>query len=319
MPGIASNASFKLHFDKTLNDLFYNEEMKRTKYYPRLFTSKKAPPGADYTVASMTGLGLARSIPEGGRIGFDVPAEGNKISRVYGKSGLGVQFTEELLDDDIYKNWQKVPKELVDSIEEKVEYDHANVLSLGFSTSIGQDGKPLFASNHVTLKSGHTRNNLGSAALSSATLQAAFDYGQNMIGENGFLRPRQVKMVVVHPSNMWVIEEILKAQNRVWTYTDPAAGLVAANVAASGAQPLNRLNPANGFVDDWKIFVWPYLADQNDWFVLYDDYELSTMWKWQPTLEHDGDFGTGNAVYKATARYTAFCNKYETMFGNQVA
>ncbi len=319
MPGIASNAAFRLHFDKTINKLFYGEELSRKKYYQKLFSMEKAPPGADYTEATMTELGLARELAEGQRVEFDVPAEGNKVSRYYKKAGLGVQFTEELLDDDIHKKWTQVPKALVDSIEEKIEYDAANILSLGFSTSLGQDGKALFANNHTTLKSGATRNNLGSTALSAESLKAAFDFGQKMVGENGFLKPRQVKLVVVHPDNMWVIREILKADNRVWTYTDKAAGLVAANVAASGATPMNQLNPANGFVDNWNFFVNPYLADSNDWFVLYEDYDLRGFWKWKPTLEKDGDFGTGNLVYKATARYNFFSNRYERMFGAQVA
>ncbi len=29
MPGIASNAAFRLHFDKTINKLFYGEELSR--------------------------------------------------------------------------------------------------------------------------------------------------------------------------------------------------------------------------------------------------------------------------------------------------
>ena len=80
----------------------------------------------------------------------------------------------------------------------------------------------------------------------------------------------------------------------------------------------NQLNPSNGVVDDWNFVVWPFLADANDWFVLYEDYDLRGFWKWKPTLEKDGDFGTGNLVYKATARYNFFSNRYERMWGASV-
>jgi hypothetical protein len=319
-----------MHVDKTIDKMFYAELARRKKYYPMLFTAQDAPAGADYTEATLSELGLARTIIEGGRVETDLPVEGNKVTRTYKKIGLSVQLTEELLDDDLTGKWKQIPSRLVDSIEEKIEYDCAAVLSNGFAaagdsdgTSKGQDGQVLFYASHALLKGGGTVNNLGSADLSSTSLQAAFDYGQTMKGENGFIRPIRPKTLVIHPAAMWVANDLLKATGRVWDYygTDAGSnmklnsGLVGATTQAPGTLARNLLNPGNGVVDSWNIIVNPYLKGTDDWFVLFEDYDLNLFWKWRARLDNDGDFGTGNKVYKATARYSVFSNKYQYMYG----
>ncbi len=319
--GTMNNSAFKLHVDKTIDKMFYAELARKKKYYPALFTAKDAPPGVDYTEATLSELGLARSIVEGGRVETDIPAEGNKVTRTYSKVGLAVQLTQELLDDDLTGKWQQIPSKLVDSIEEKIEYDCAKVLSGGFDTSKGQDGNYLFLATHARLKSPVVVNNLGTSALSSTSLQAVFDYGQTFLGENGFIRPIRPKTVVIHPSLMWVANDLLKATGRVWDYSSAANGTVVGSATALAATPTgqrNLVNPSSGIVDSWNIIVNPYLTDKESWFVLFEDFDLSLLWKWRAKLETDGDFGTGNKVYKATARYTAFSNKYQYMFGSNV-
>lgn len=316
---IGFTKAYPLQLDKTIDKMFYGQMKRREKYYTSIFTEETAPRGAEYTEATITELGLPREIGEGRGVEFDVPAEGNKITRYYTKWGLGAQVTEEMIQDELHGKWKQIPLSLADSMIERQEFLAAAVLDGGFSsaTSSGEDGLALFADNHATLKGAVTIDNLFTGDLSPSTLQGAFSYGDTLVGENGFIRPRKVVGVVCHPSQRWVINDILKAENRVYTLTDIDKGYVASGVVASGANTMNPLNPKNGFVSDWKVYMNPYLTDQDAWYVLYEGYELRAFWKKRPSLESDGDFQTGNKVYKTTMRGTFFSNKYKLMAASQ--
>lgn len=314
---IGNTKAFPLQLDKTIDKMFYQEFRRRTKYYPAIFTEEDAPNGPSYTEATISELGLPREIYEGMAVEFDVPGEGNKVTRTYRKFGLGAQVTEEMVQDELFGKWKQIPLSLAESMIERQEFLAASVLDGGFSTQTGEDGLALFANNHSTLKGGVTIDNLLSGDLSTTTIQGAFTYGDNLVGENGFIRPRRPIGIVCHPANRWVIHEILHAENRVFDYNltgaDRANGLIATSTVESARASMNPLNPKNGFVSDWKVFLNPYLLDQDAWYVLFEGYDLRAFWKKRPTLESSGDFGTGNKVYKSVMRGTFFSNKYKLM------
>lgn len=310
---IGNTKAFPLQLDKTIDKMFYNEWRRKQMYYTAIFSEQDAPRGADYTEATISELGLPREIGEGQGVEFDVPSEGNKVTRYYTKHGLGTQLTEEMIADELHAKWKQIPVSLADSMKERQEFLGASVLDGGFTTATGEDGNPLFYATHTTLKGGATIDNLLSGDLSTTTIQAAFSYGDTLVGENGFIRPVRPVGIVCHPAQRWVINEILKAENRVFTFSDADKGLVDTSLAASGVNALNPLNPKYGLVNDWKVFLNPYLTDQDAWYVLFENYDLRAYWKKRPTLESSGDFYTGNKVYKATMRGTFFSNKYKLM------
>jgi hypothetical protein len=337
---IATTANFRYEVDKTIDKMFAFELARKQKYYSKIFTSKEAPPGEDYTEASMSALGLATTIGQGRRPNLDKPVEGNKKTRTYTKVGLSTQLTRELLQDDIHGKWKELPKQLVDSVIEKVEWDTAGVLYNGFSTSVGKDGLALFANNHVTLKGAVTINNLLAGDFSPGALEAAMLYGMRFKAQNGFIRPIKPKKVIVGSANAFLMAEIQKSLGRVYmNYMNSDGNIVAGaagfadagvnriasmaantyNTTVNGNQ-LNRMNPSNGIVDAWEGIVNPYLTngsnDDDSWFVLFEGAELDLFWKWQPELQKDADEGTQSTQYFATARYAAFANNYEYMVGS---
>lgn len=330
---IANTASFRYEVDKTIDKMFAFELMRKEKYYTKLFTSKAAPAGEDYTEAGMSGLGLAQTIGQGRRPNLDTPVEGNKVTRTYTKIGLSTQLTREMLADDIHGKWKQLPSQLADSLIERIEWDAAGVLYNGFSSSLGKDGKVLFANNHATLKGGVTINNLSTYDFSPGALEAAFLYGMRFRAQNGFIRPIKPKAVVVGPENAYLMAEIKKSLNKVimWGADSNASGhlltdsgLVKNNstLYANAAQALNVVNPSNGIVDAWDGIVNPYLTNgtagsgDDSWFVLFEGATLNALWKWQPELAKDADEGTQSTQYFATARYSMFSNDFEYMLGS---
>lgn len=317
---IGNTKAFPYQLDKTIDKMFYAQMRRRNRYYEMLFKSSDAPKGGEYTEATLSELGLLRELPEGQGVEFDVPAEGNKITRYYTPYGLGTQITKIMIQDDLHEKWKQVPPALADSAIESTEILAADVLESGFSggTSTGEDGNPLFYATHSSLKGAVTINNLGSTDMTPTALEAAFSYGDNLVGENGFLRPRRPLIVTCHPAQKWVVNDLLKSTGRVWDYASRTKGYVNDGTSnlAPAANAMNTLNPKNGIVDDWRVVLNPYFDDEDAWYVLFEDYDLRMLWKERPVLESSGDFATGNKVYKVTMRLSAFSNNYKLMWGS---
>lgn len=322
MSGITNTMGYPLQLDKTIDKMFYAQMRRRKRYYEMLFKSSDAPKGGEYTEATLSELGLLRELPEGRGVEFDVPNEGNRITRFYIPYGLGTQITKIMLQDDLHEKVKQVPTELADSAIERTEFVGATVLESGFTggTSVAEDGNPLFFATHRSLKGAVTINNLGSTDMTPSALEAAFSYGDTLVGENGFIRPVRPLAVVCHPSQKWVVNDILKSTGRVWDYNRRGSGDVLAGSGGPAgfpaAEAINLMNPKHGIVDDWKVILNPYFTDQDAWFVLFEDYDLRMLWKERPVLESSGDFATGNKVYKVTMRFSAFSNKYQRMWGS---
>jgi hypothetical protein len=315
--------------DKTIDKMYYAELARKTRYYEPLFTSAEAPRGEDVTEATLSELGILRVLGQGQGVDFDVPEEGNKITRTYSKYGLGVQITEEAIQDELFGKIEQVPTALADSAIERTEKLTADLFNYG-ATAVAsggtkaEDSNPLFYATHTTLKGAATIANYAATALTTTSLEAAFAYGDVMVGENGFIRPIKPIGVLCHPALKWVVNDLLKATGRVWDYTYAAQSTVHNSPIVYGSsaqfsaysQAPNQLNPSNGIVDGWKVFLNPYLTDTDAWYVIFEGYDLRILYKYRPKLTNDGDFSTDNKVYKVKMRLMTFTNKYKYLYGS---
>lgn len=326
--GQISTNDLRQQFSKDIDKEWFANMARRTKYYEAMMNVKKpAPPGDSYVEGTLSELPIAPKFKEGQKPILVAPTDGNKITRTYVKAGLELMLTDEALQDDVHGNLKKLAPLLVDSVIERLEYDAAAVLQVGTTTSLGEDGNALFYATHRPI--GNTAlaiNNLSTADLGPVSLQAAFEYGDKLVGENGFKRPRKLKGIIGAPALKWVANDLLKSAGRVWQYNGSDANgnlllskggvtpTTAGDIAPNG-QAQNLFAPRNGIVDDWSIFLNPYITDDDFWCAVYEGYELSLLWKWQPKLENDGNFEIGAKVYKASARYSMFCNTYKYLYG----
>jgi hypothetical protein len=326
--GVISTNELRLQYDKSLDKMWFKELLRKKKYYQAMLNDQRtAPPGDTYVSATLSGFPMATRFYEGQKPDLYMPSNGNRVIRSYRKAGLETMITDESIKDDVYGNIKQLPSLLVDAVTEKLEYDAAGVLDNGFTTtSAGEDGLALFSASHATL-SGTTINNLSTADLGPTSLQAAFDYGDNMVDENGFKRPIKLVGIFIPTANKWVANDLLSATGRVWQYNGSDAngnlllsrGGVTPTTAGDIAPQNDARNlfaPKNGIVDDWTIFANPYFGDKDEWFAVYEGYQLTCLWKEQPKLENDGNFDIGAKVYKAWARYSMFCNKFRYVYGS---
>ena len=318
-----NRASYANQFDKEIAKMVYGKYADYPKEFASIAKVATFPKGKTYTEAEISGLGQLRAMAEGEAISYDVPAEGNKKSIQTVKFGLGFQRTEEMADDELFAMSAKMSDSLSRSAVYAAEYNFWNMFNTGFtpaasggtsawdSTSIAAFG------SHTTLKSGTTINNAGSADLSQTSLEAAFEYFDNLVDEAGMKIICRPNKLVIPTKLKWLANDLIKSTGRVWDYTDRGLGLVATNVVGSAATNLqNGVNPSSGIVDNWSIFASRYLTDDDAWFLLSDQHDFRFYWKKKPTMSSTSDFDTDNMLYKLVMRFAVGVFDYKGAYGS---
>jgi len=318
--GIAVRGGYPYQFDKEIAKMVIGKYADYPKEYTQIAKIETFPTkGKTYTEAEFTGLGNMRAMAEGEAISFDVPEEGHKKSIQAVKYGLGFQRTEEMDADELFGMMKSVPQSLSRSAAACLETNFWNLFNNGFSTVTAWDGKPVFASNHVTLKSGDTINNAAAADLSATTLQAAFEYFDSVVDENGIKLQIKPSKLVIPTSLKWLAYSLLTATGYVWSYSDWTKGIVSdgVNSHAPATGPFkNQFNPSTGVVDAWSVFVSRYLTDPDAWFLLSDEHDFRFYWKKKPTMSQAPDFKTDNMMYKLVMRFAVGVFDYKAAYGS---
>lgn len=296
--GLASTKNFTKQLDLSIHNIWLDEytSMAEKSLYQKYAKKMDPPPGKEIREAELSPLGELREINEGSGVDFDIPEEGNEKARTYSKYGLGFQLTEETLQDDVHGKIQKMPKMLGRSAAYKPETVFWDLFNSGFATHQSIDGQYIFSNSHSTLKTGETIDNLTTSSLSETTLQAAFQYFDDMVDDAG-LPLLMDGFVLLVPNELQ------------WT---------AATLAKTSMKPGSMDNDINT-VKDRGGWVWDkirYLTSSTAWFMIsVADHDFRIVWKKKTTMKSADDFNTDNRLYKVTNRFTAFCNKYRGCYG----
>ena len=133
--------------------------------------------------------------------------------------------------------------------------------------------------------------------LSATALQAALDTFENTRDDAGRIQIIRAKEIWCHPNNAWKAKELLNS-----TY-DPE----------SANNSVNTIKERN-----LQLMVSPHLTD-TDAFTLVADPPHSNggilaYMRRKTTFAQDGDFDTGDALIKATFRFSIECNKPNNLF-----
>lgn len=276
--------------------------------FPRLwsefFTKRQSDKAWEYLIEA-TGFGLAPVKAEGASIAYDSDQQGYKNTLYHVVYGLGYIVTREELEDDLYTEVSQTrASSLAFSMRTTAEIVHANILNRGFTggSYAGGDGVALFSTAHPTL-SGNQANTLAAAAdFSEASLEDAIKVLMQMKNSRGLNIPVTATKLMVHPTEAFNAERVLKSNLRPGT----------ANNDINAIRSMNILQ--DGFV------VNPYLSDFDSWFLKTDvPNGLVSMWRREVELERDNDFDTENAKAKSTMRFVPGWGDWRGAFGVQGA
>ncbi len=249
-------------------------------------------------------LGLVPAKAEGAAIAYDNPVQGPTKRWTHKTYGLGVRITEELIEDCLYPEvpteMKQLSEELGKSARETLEILTWDIVNNGTGTSTHTDGlgNAIFASNKQLLRGGTWSNLLSPASdLSATALQASLDTFENTRDDSGKIQIIKASKIFVNPSNAWKGKELLNSAY------DPESGNNSVN--AIKERNLTLVSSAY-FTDTDGYLLWAEPANSGAGIIAYMRRPVS--------FAQDGDFNTGDAMFKCTFRFSVETNKPSNMF-----
>jgi hypothetical protein len=312
MPSTANTGAYTRQFDKELNKMVL-ESLTVPSEYEKVFKIEDAPRGSYYAEAQSTGLGPLQPVTEQGIVELDTFKEGNKVKRTWFELGLGFQVTQKMLEDELFDMAKKAADSLGRSARHSINLEAFKTLNLGDNGQLAWDGANIFANAHTTLKGGDTIDNLATAALTETSFQAAFEYFDALVTEEGFPTDEITGDLLLAPPKLrWIVNQLMRQRGQISSGSDTAE--VSGNDMTT--------NPSNGYVNDWNAMLLKYLSAANGghddaWFFLNKSmHDFRIQFKRRVTPQKAYDAKTRSTLWMVTLRMVAFCNNYRYAYGS---
>jgi hypothetical protein len=249
----------------------------------------------------LSGFSAAPVKNEGAAIAYDNAQEAFTARYTHVTIAQGFSLTEEAIEDNLYDSLSaRYTKALARSMAYTKQVRAASVLNGGFTTSVGGDGVPLFATNHPLVSGGVNSNEPATGAdLNETSLEAAVIQIAQWTDERGLLIAAKPKKLIVPPQLQFVATRLLETELRVGT-TDNDINAIKNNGSIPEGYTVNN-----------------YLTDTNAWFLTTDVPNGMKHFVRTPLSNSmDGDFDTGNVRYKSRERYSFGFSDPLGMFGS---
>lgn len=237
-----------------------------------------------------------------GTIGYD------EVYQQYDKTYTPVEYCKgfkvqrRLFDDDLYNIMNKKPMGLSISARRTREKQGATIFNNAFTdTSIAGDALSLCSTAHTSNTPGAaTQSNSGTSALSATAVEAA--------------RTAMADFRDFEGEKIAVIPDLL--------LTPRGLEQTAWEIIASRGKVETANNNANFHFGKYKLAVWDYLTDSNNWFMM--DTQMMNMyllWFDRIPLEmgRDKDFDTYLSKFSAYMRFSLGFSDWRWLFGNLVS
>lgn len=245
--------------------------------------------------ALLSGLPLLQQMDEGQSVTYASGKQGYVPRFDHIKMALGFMISQEQIEDGISLNvaqrMSKMLKLVALKSDEVIAHQVLNRATTGSGAGLmtNGDGVALLSTAHPIRGSGATNTFSNRAAvdtdLSEAALeQAIVDIG-NFVDDRGNRIMAKPQKLVVHLSEQFNAQRILKSENRVGT-TD---------------NDINALK-SMGILQSMPV-VSPYLTDLDQWFITTDVEDgLIFFDRKSAVIDSDNDFDTNSGKYKVVRR-----------------
>ena len=263
-------------------------------------TSKRAYEEAAY----YSGFGMVAGKGEGEPITYDEMVQGPTKRWTHRTFGLGCRITEELIEDSLYPDlpteMESFTRELGVAARETLNTLVFDIFNSGTGTSshTGGDGLAIFSGAHTLLRGGTWSNLISPAAdLSATTLQTALDNFENQRDDTGKWARNRAQWILVNPSNAWKAKELLN----------------------SGYDPESANNSINTLKErNLKLISTPYYTDTDAFTLIsppaHSNAGLIAFLRRKVSFAKDGDFDTGDALFKTTFRFSVDINRASNLY-----
>jgi len=284
-------------------DTFGEAYKDKPEYFRQIFSDHKSDKHLEITTEHSF-YGLAPEKSEGSSIQYDESREGFKSTFQHVTYGLGYIVTREELEDNLYEKVSSArASELARSMRATKETVHANILNRAFNSSyLGGDGVVMCSTAHPT-RSGNQSNRLATDAdLSEASIEDAVKIAVNMKNNRGIRIQVMPRKLVVPVNEMFNAARYVNSTLR----------------SGTGNNDINAINSLDVLPEG--IMVYPYLTDDDAWFILTDLKNGLKSFDRRPVdFDKDEDFGTENARAKSTMRFKPGWDDFRCIIGTQGA
>jgi hypothetical protein len=249
----------------------------------------------------LSGFSAAPVKNEGSAIAYDNAQEAFTARYTHVTIAQGFSLTEEAIEDNLYDSLSaRYTKALARSMAYTKQVRAASVLNNGFTSAVGGDGVPLFATNHPLVSGGTNSNEPAIPAdLNETSLEAAVIQIAQWTDERGLLIAAKPKKLIVPPQLQFVATRLLETELRVGTADND----------------INALKNNGSIPEGYTVNN--YLTDVNAWFLTTDVPNGMKHFVRTPLSNSmDGDFDTGNVRYKSRERYSFGFSDPLGMFGS---
>lgn len=252
------------------------------------------------------GFGLAAIKLEAESVGYDTTSQGGTATALHVVYALGYIVTREAIEDNLYEKLATSrAKALKRAMVETKNTVVANWFNRGFSGSylVGPNSAAaMFSASHPST-SGNQSNILGTAAdLSEASLEDLVIQANGATDDRGNKVALQVRSLHIPRQLEFEAARILKSINQ----NDSANNAINA-LRAMGTFP-EGFKVNNFFTDPDAFFI---KTDVSDGLTLFQRRELE--------FTKDNDFGTENALAKATERYSLQIGDFREWYASEGA
>jgi len=297
--GVVNSENFGYLLDPGLRKIFVDEYSLPEGQRENLYGIEKSNKAVEYDL----GIGGTGDLVEfDGTISYDDFKQQYRTSYSHKEWVKGMKIERKLVDDDLYSIINKRPQQLALVAKRTQEKHGSSIFNNAFSTSIfsGGDGLALCDTLHSRVGTTTTNSNNGTTALSATAVEATRLLMRQFTDETDNLLVARGDTLLVPPA----LEE------QAWEI-----------VNASGKMDTADNNP-NFNKGKYKIIVWDYLSDSNNWFMI--DSKMAKMYlKWFnriPTeFNKDKDFDTYISKWSVYTRYSYGFSDWTWIYGQEVA
>ena len=307
--GIAISANFGKLLEPGLRRIYTDQYEALPEMRPLLFNVQAADTSyeRDSSVGSFSDMEVFK-----GTIQYDDVEQGFEVTYRHVQLSKGFRVERQLFDDDLYNVIARKPRGLAIAANRTFEKYAATVFNQAFSGTgtIVVDGITILnntegvclcsASHPYSPSNASVQSNLGTSALSPAAVEATRIAMAKMKDDRANLISLQPDLILVPRALEEVAWEIIASKGKV----DSAE------------------NNANFHFGKYKLAVWDYLSDTNNWFMI--DQTMMRMylnWFDRIPLEffQDKDFDTLISKFANYARCSYGWSDWRWVYGQQVA
>lgn len=297
--GIVNSENFAYLLDPGLRKIFMDEYMLPGALREQLYGMEKSTKATEYDYA-IGGMGDLQEFD--GTIPYGSFEGQYRVSYTHKEWVKGIKVERKLVDDDLYSVINKRPQTLALVARRTKEKHAASVFNNAFNTSVfsGGDALALCASAHTRVGTVTTQSNVGTSALSATSLSAARLAMRSFLDDTDNLLNVMADVLLVPPELEQTAWEITQSDKKVGTAD----------------------NDANFLRGRYRVLVWDYLSDTNNWFLIDSRYAKLFL-KWFERIgtefNKDKDFDTYVAKWSTYSRYSYGFSDWTWIYGSNVS